>query len=837
MHTPQIVQTRRWRALASALLATTLAIAVFAIWWRNRDILRDLYDYSTVVSAAGKVGAGLRPYTDVRSPMQSSVYYLNWAVEAVFGRSYLGLSWGGLVQALGGGLLLSALLWRRFGPPGALLLAGAVALAGLIQHTVFFYNPIGILCFAVVVTGVALQPSLWPLRSPTVVTVLAALVLGGTNKLNFQGLALLLAGLLVLRAWAARQLTPAAVIRSAVVLALAGLVMPVVVELLWTGASLSLWLQEVVLQPTARHAAIAQAWDPQILLRPPHDLHHHVLVRPIGGIGLGLLMATGAWALWPRRDENIGWADRVLRLLVVLSGAVSGALLMVTNVETALLTSLAFPLVAVALYLACRRADPPATERWAGRGLMTGLAVWCVAGGYAAWHGSRVLYAPDPPLRVEYERLVHAPRSLAYFEGVRIHRPLLDSLRALATRVEQLERGAGGMRGMLFGPAVEWFERAYPEAIVPGMPIWYDQGTSLSDLDVPWFEGTLRRAGVRRILSDTAWENWPPSLSAAMARNYRIERVGSRFRLYHPRFPRGVVPPEPVVTSFSQDEFRLAAESNVLLTATVPVGGMEVQKGPRGGFFGRRGRSIWAWPLGAEVMQGRATAVIEQPGPAAEPLTFRIIAGPQGDSEVLWEMPVHLGPRQRLVDIPFFIRPMGRQLLFEVQAPGALADRVTAGWRELRITQASSRRPVPALPISAGLRRQPGPSNKKDELWFAAPGKQPKDGWHPAPFENWRWRRQDFTPVRMQVEFAPGPADWSPEVSVTLGWYRAGRFEVMTHRTVNVNQNARLVFEGGVPEADGWIGIVVSPLHPHRPGPRAKVVYLPAAATGVLTEQ
>jgi hypothetical protein len=175
--------------------------------------------------------------------------------------------------------------------------------------------------------------------------------------------------------------------------------------------------------------------------------------------------------------------------------------------------------------------------------------------------------------------------------------------------------------------------------------------------------------------------------------------------------------------------------------------------------------------------------------------------------------------------------------LFEVQAPDALADRVTAGWRQLRITQAGITRPVPALPITAGLRRQPGPPNRSGELWFAASGDQPKDGWQSAPFENWRWRRQDFSPARIQVEFAPGPADWSPEVSVTLGWYRAGRFEVMTRRTVNVNQDARLVFEGGVPESEGWIGVVVSPLHPHLPGPRAKVVLLPAAAAAVVTEQ
>ena len=46
--------------------------AATAIWVRNRDILSDTYDYSSLITAAGKVEAGLKPYVDFRSTMQSA---------------------------------------------------------------------------------------------------------------------------------------------------------------------------------------------------------------------------------------------------------------------------------------------------------------------------------------------------------------------------------------------------------------------------------------------------------------------------------------------------------------------------------------------------------------------------------------------------------------------------------------------------------------------------------------------------------------------------------------------------------------------------------------------
>jgi hypothetical protein len=125
------------------LIIVLLGVTIF--WVRNRDILSDLYDYSSMITAVGKVEAGLKPYTDFRSTMQSACYLLPQPVEWIFGRSYLGLTWGGLIFILGGVLALFAQLRPSFGALAAALITGAISWAAFAQHVIIFYNPVGLL--------------------------------------------------------------------------------------------------------------------------------------------------------------------------------------------------------------------------------------------------------------------------------------------------------------------------------------------------------------------------------------------------------------------------------------------------------------------------------------------------------------------------------------------------------------------------------------------------------------------------------------------------------------------------------------------------------------------
>lgn len=794
---------------------------IVAVWLRNRDILRDMYDYSTVVVAAGKVEAGFKPYSGVRTPMQSSTYLLNYWTEQIVGRNYLSLTWGGLVQALGGALLLRWLLRRSLENGPATLVALALGLAGLGQHVVFFYNPIGILCLALVLFGVAMEPELRPLKSARSVVVLGALFLGGINKLNFQGAALALAGLLTLAAWQGGRITGRAFVRNGWLMAAAGLILPPVFEVVWSGTTFAQWWGDVVLLPQARQQQLGQIFDAGIYLRPVFESHHHLLVRPVGGIGLLFLLVAGGWMLAEARAAGRPAADWVARSLLLIAGAVFGGLLMTTNHETVMLTSLAYLVFGTAIYLLYRRPGQP-TDRWMGRWVLAASLGWSVAGGYAAWHGSRVLYAPDPPPRSSYVRLDSPAPALAYFRGVRMLPDQIDALQRVAAKLQTLEDQQGRLPGMLFGPALEWLERAYPEAIVQRAPIWYDAGTSLDESDGGYF-AQLLDGGKRRLITHQAWQAWPPAIWQLLGRDYRAEMIGSRDVMYHPRST--AIPPvkDWAADSLPADVYRDGAGGNVMIKATRYSGNMSLQAIPDGAVFGAADNTAWSWPLGARDLLGQAVAHLAPGAAATGTVTFRAIAsGPTGE-ELLWETAAVVTPGRPQVVIPVALQPGGRALRWETEVTGP-AGTLVGGWRGFRITFAGDIDHPPALPFGRNLRLVSS-RNGDEELWYgrdaAAHG---ADARAAVPAENWR----RYDPAHRRVEVAVGfeanetnPAD---PVVVTLAWYRAGRFEIMTEQMIDVRATPRVTLAANVPEPEGWVGLLTRPAGGTGAGHRWRVI-------------
>lgn len=790
-----------------------MSVCIVAVWLRNHDILRDMFDYSTVITAAGKIEAGFKPYTDVRSPMQSSVYLFNYATEQVFGRNYLALTLGGLVQALGGAWLLVGLLRRNLGNLMAVLVASAVAMAGLLQHVVFFYNPIGILCFSVVLLGLAIDPELWPVRSWRTAAIYCALFVGGINKLNFQGATLVLAGLLGLAAWANGTITRGAWLRNILLLALAGCGLPLAFELVWTGATFQQWYADVVLLPGARHQVISRILEPGLYLRPAYDFHHHVLVGAIAGVGLVVLSITGGWLLWEARACRRPASVWLARVGFLLAGYVLGALLMVTNHESVVLTSLTYPMISLALYLQHREPGRMA-DRWVGRGLLGAAAIWGVVGGYAAWHGSRVLYALNPPPRSAYVRLHSASPALAYLNGVRLLPDQIYALERVAARLASLEDQEGKLPRMLFGPALEWMERAYPEAIVRRSPIWYHAGTTLHESDAEYFRELLG-GGKRHLITHKFWQAWPPSIQRLLAQEYRVEAVGSRDVLYHPRGPD--LPPADgrADRALPVDVFRGETGSNLLLSVTRCSEGMALHSGPTGPMFGATRNSNWSWPLGANAFQGRAVARLDPEAGAGGTVTFQIIGGHPATGDLLWEASVTLGPQRREAVVPFELQPAGRALWLQTVlensgAPGT----ITAGWRDIHITHATVSDRSPALPYGRDLQQLVRPSGEEgpDNIWYARTPQAPVGGgWIKVPAQNWRRSEAPIRRVRVEVELNPNPANPADPVVVTLAWYRAGRFEIMTEQMIDLRTTRRVTMAAPVTEAVGWVGLLTRP--------------------------
>lgn len=796
------------RLLPSALLLAVMGALIVAVWLRNRDLLRDLYDYSIVIAAAGKVEAGLKPYAEVRTPLQSSIYLLNYGAERLFGRSYLDLTLGGLVQALGGALLIWGMVRPQLGRPAAMLVALAVTLAGSLQHNLFFYNPVGILCLAVVLLGLAVEPALWPVRSWKTLAIGGALFLGGINKLNFQGATLVCAGLLSVAAALERRVTPRDAVRNILLLALGGCVLPLAFELAWTGASFSQWLENVVLLPSARRDYLQLALSSRIYLRPEHDFYHHIPIRAIGGLGLLLLAITGGWLLDDARASRRAFTAWVMRAILILAAAGLAALLMVTNHETVMLTSLAYPVMALALFLHFRGTGR-AMERWIERLLLAGMAVWAGAGGYAAWHGSRVLYKPEPPARASYVRMTSTIRSLGYFKGVRMPAGDVAAMEATAAKLQAMEGADGRIEGMLFGPGLEWLERAYPESITRHAPIGYVDGITLHEGDERYLWDVCLRQGEWRLVLQNGWQDWPAGVWEMLKRDYRHELIGARDLMYHPRGPR----PPPVEAAAADapapNAFRDRTGSNVLITTTRFSPGMGLQDGPGGAVFGASQNTNWVWPLSANSAQGVAVAQLDPAQTQAATVTFRVFDG-DPDTAVPWETSITVTPAQREVAVPFARQPGGRPLWLQTVIRASDRGRVVGGWRGLRITHSNVEDRSPAMPFATRLQLVRTSAEATDEvLWYAAnPEAVQPGGWVRLPAENWRRSEDRPGPVRVQVEFLPDRDNPGDPVVIALAWYRAGRFEIMTERVLDLPSTPRVTLEANVTEPGGWVGVL-----------------------------
>ena len=235
-----------------------------------------------MIAAAGKIEEGLRPYTDFRSTMQSACYALPSLVEDIAGHNFLGLTWGGLLLSLTGTLAVFGLLRKGYGTTTSAIMVGAICWAGFAQHVVIFYNPLGILCLAIVIFGLAPDLPRKVVRSPRIWLVTITLIIGGANKINFQALTLGIASLLVFRQWVVGYLSGKQFLQWLAGLWIGGLLLPITLELWWTGATPQEWYYNVIGLAEARVGFVSLIFSLESYLSPTYTLHKHILFQPAG---------------------------------------------------------------------------------------------------------------------------------------------------------------------------------------------------------------------------------------------------------------------------------------------------------------------------------------------------------------------------------------------------------------------------------------------------------------------------------------------------------------------------------------------------------------------------
>src|SRR6478609_5221083 len=182
---------RSRRLLGFILLAIVLGVALLP-WWRNRGYIRSFYDYGVVMGGVGRIEDGQKPYVDFIVPIQTGWFLFNWAAEKVAGGTFQAMTWSAAASTMIATFVLGGMLLRRWPVGPAVIVAAAIVSATVCQHTIFWYNPWGVVLLAVASWGAAVAPVWRRDAAGWHVLVAAALFLGGINKINMQLMAICL---------------------------------------------------------------------------------------------------------------------------------------------------------------------------------------------------------------------------------------------------------------------------------------------------------------------------------------------------------------------------------------------------------------------------------------------------------------------------------------------------------------------------------------------------------------------------------------------------------------------------------------------------------------------
>lgn len=778
-----------------------LLVVVLLPWWRHHAYIRDLYDYGLVIAGVGRLEAGERPYVDFVTPIQSGLFLLNWAAERLGGGTFQGMVRGGAVFVLA---LAAGLAWayqRRWPALGALVVAGAVACGSAAQHTLIWHNTVGVACLALVAWQGAL--AVRPGGGAAWVLVGLGLWLGGMNKLNFHLVALAVACGWTLRAAWTGGLSLRGMVGRLGLWLLAGVGLPVATELAWTGASPAQWWYNVVALPFGhRSGELAQMLERGFLWRSPHDYYG---APTLPGVGL-LLLA------WPLVAVLAGWRGRGAadRGLLVAAGAVaagSAVALLATNFEISHVAVAACLALVAALWAGF---DLPARGAWFWAGLVAPAAVAGGAAWWSAWLGQRSQFGHSAAARAEYRPLETAAPAYAYLRGTRVPPEMHHSLELAAQWLPAPE--GDGRRRVFYGPGIEWLDRILPARHHPGLPLWMHHGTSFG----PREEHRLARlvggeGAFLALYSPVAWAHWPGPVNFEVQRYYDQDLLGPVIK----RWAR-VDRLRPAVHHAL--EFIQLFGGNVLATT---LGSQEEPMSPQRAPDGRlflgvsRGKGILTLfaptlRLSGEVIVARAE------GAASEATTVEFAVAQRSSTPVAprWTQRVELPAGQDQVLVPFAVDAGGTQLDFTAVVPEAMAEKVAAGYRELRITHVGQDPgPAPRLrPETPEADALPEPQVRAALL--------PPD-WKPAEIVV---RGGLVTPEGL--ELAAGGEVWvraegllgelSGELTVPpeaaagavcrVIWAKASRIEVIEQG--GIARGERRPFRLWSAEPDGWFGVI-----------------------------
>lgn len=800
------------RSLYSAGMIFLAVIVAGLPWCRNHAYLRDFYDYGLVVSATTRIAAGEKPYVDFTTPIQAGFLGLNRLVEAAGGGTFLALTWGGAALIALMAATLVFMLGRRWPWWAAVTVGLAVTVASASQHTILWHNSLGVFALALVACAGALAPVLRRGDWPWQVAMFAGLLLGGMNKINYQ-----LVAIAVALAWswreglAGRAGAGRVAATSAAVLG-AGIVLPVGLELAWTGASPELWWRNVVqLAAAGRAEPLGQILSWKFLVAPIHD-YYGPLLLPQAGLA-GLVLCAGALA--GCRAQRVA-ADRWLLPAAVLLAGAGAAGLLATNQEIAYLGLGAWLALITAVWLGF---NGPARGAAFVAGLLLPAVIIGGAAWLSAWRGQRSQFGYSHAPRASYVSAEQAGPALHYLRGLRLPP---EDVEIFARMGEWLPAaGPDGRRPVFYGAGVEWMERIWPAMRVRGRSLWAHWGTTYGPRETFRLMHELGTAGECQFVLTTLARDadWPDDARAILGQFYLRSLLG-------PSMVRWVRRDGWQLQCKDAVDFINRFGGNVAGTAlrfeALPLAYLRYEHE--------------RWMLGVTQDEGRlqmtlpsyrfgADAVLERlphAGPGPLRAHFKIIVHGATPETVRWEKDVELPAGEARVALPFMLDALAQRLELRVAVDAGSQGGVAAGYRNFQITHAVE---GPAEP----------PDLRVDERLPVAAD----DAQTAALLGDTSWRPQQIFVTAARgagpdgLDLAEGGEVWlhTPEmladirgrvIGVAEGtmarvvWYKGGRLQLMQQG--HVPPGGTFQFHAWCGEPGGWFGILLD-----RGGPGARV--------------
>ena len=788
-------------AIAAVVLACTLP------WLRNHDRLYDFMDYALVMSAVGRIDAGEKPYVDFVTPAQAGFLHLNRLVEKAGGGNYLGLAYGGLGLIVIGTCVLGSMLGRRWPLLPAFAVAGAVIASTASQHTILWYNAAGAVYLAAAAWSAAIAPRLDRKHAGWHTILALSLVLGGLNKINFQLVALGAVACFLLREALLHREARRSVLELGAFALFFGLLLPVGLELVLTGASLQDWFHNVLgIAGPGRAAYLGSIATWRFYIAPPHDYYGPLIVPAIGAV---LVFCFGTIVVWGWRDRPR--ADRLLLAIATLGFAFAALALLATNIEIAYVGLGAGLALATALALGF---DLQPKGRHARIALVLPVVLLGLAAGCSAWQGQRSQLGRPSIARSSYVKLGDLDPRFRYIAGVKIAPELAVSLIDLAAHLPA--PGADGACPVYFTAGLEWLDRVWRPVRIPGLPLWFHQGTSAGDHE----DRMLVRAfthpeRIRQVYATVPWDTRTPEIDQVLlAQSDPPFLHGSLIRGYRLRTNQSV--PSDMLhrlidlgTNFDPDLLQLGPDTAILRSAPGrPLIGA-TSGSAHFSFLGRADRLF-------------ARAVLRRPGTPSGGATgalFRIETKTADGWRELRTERLALDPEKAQVDCPCEFDTDGSSIRFSVTIDGPAEVPVEAGWAEPSIIHGPlTSAPPPRFFTNAQEDDPPPPPEALAAL--ASTGRQPAEvltrgaAILPEEFilkpggQVWLKAEQGLESLDGAVRCLTNPEGEMPVFR--LVWVSGDRIQILDQFGLTTVAEERR-FHGGTPGPGGWFGFLVDP--------------------------